>query len=175
MGVVVGVVTLLIGAFQALRNLFKSKVNPPFINAFSWLADSVGLLGIAFKVATAPFQIIIGLFRLAFSEAKPFVELMNKVGGYLGFDVNTGETPTATSPDATKVGGTATNTAIAAAAAEIKTIVVAQIKETGIKDIAESLTVLAKEIRDSDKENNITVVLDGREIAHYTKKGLLPQ
>lgn len=163
-----------VGAFTALLSLFREKVNPPFINAFSWIAAGVDLLSIAFKVMMAPFNAIIGMFRMAFEAAKPFVGLLNQVGGYLGFDVNTGEEPTATPPDATKAAGTSTNAAISAAAAEIRTIVVAQLKETGIKEIAEGLTILAKEIRDQSKDTNVSVTLDGREISNYVKKGMLP-
>tara|TARA_R110001583_G_scaffold8195_11_gene39660 strand:- start:2047 stop:4476 length:2430 start_codon:yes stop_codon:yes gene_type:complete len=169
-----GAVMLIVGAFEAVYNLFKKKVNPPFINAFSWMATGVELLGLAFKVMMAPFNAIIGMFRMAFEAAKPFVGLLNQVGGYLGFDINTGEEPTATPPDATKAAGTSTNAAIAAASAEIRTIVVAQLKETGIKEIAEGLTILAKEIRDQSKDTNVSVVLDGREISSYVKKGMLP-
>ena len=157
---------------KKLLLLLMTKINPPFINAFSWMATGVELLGLAFKVMMAPFNTIIGMFKMAFEAAKPFVGLLNQVGGYLGFDVNTGEEPTTSTVKGTGPQKSAKKpaAAIQQAATEVKTLVVAQLRETGIQETANELAKIAKAMQGEEPVTNVSVNIDGRSLSDFVMR-----
>ena len=60
-----------------------------------------------------------------------------------------------------------TNATLAQAATEIKTIVVAQLKETGIQATADELAKIAKIMNEKEPVTNVVINLDGTSIMDF--------
>ena len=164
-------ITYLVRNGRELYDLLQSKINPTFVGAFDFMAAGAFLFEGALSLLNRALISVSNGFRAALEFARPFVEILNKVGSYLGFDINTGEE--AGQPSPPDVAAPATNATIAAAAAEIKTIVIAQLQETGIKETAEELKKIARIMSESNKDTNVRVLVDGRQISTIVKKDMM--
>ena len=101
---------------------------------------------------------------------KPFISAFSAIAGVLGFDMETtedGSEAQAVTPTGPKMTAGASANAIQQAATEVKTIVVAQLKETGIQETADELAKIAKIMDGKDPITNVTINLDGRPLKDF--------
>jgi hypothetical protein len=134
-----------------------------FALGFEALASAVKIAGSAI---IALGSIVLNVYKTAM---QPFISAFSMIGGVLGFDMGeTKEEPSFASVKPKGVGATpqgTTNATLSAAATEIKTLVVAQLQETGIKETAMELANIAKELKNLKMDNTTLVTIDGKQVA----------
>lgn len=110
--------------------------------------------------------VIIDVYKTAM---QPFITGFSMIAGFLGFDMSSSEADPTTSgvkplkTKATPQGNT--NATLSAAATEIRSIVVAQLQETGIQETAKELANIAKELKNLKMNNTTLVTIDGKQVA----------
>ena len=137
-------------------------------DVFAWGMNKMAI-GIAkAKSALQAFgSILVSIHNTAM---KPFISAFSKVAGVLGFDMETtedGSEAQTVTPTGPKMTAGAAGNAIQQAAMEVKTIVVAQLKETGIQETADELAKIAKIMDGKDPITNVTINLDGRPLKDF--------
>ena len=97
----------------------------------------------------------------------PFITGFKAVGGLLGFDVEASEdpkSPAVKAPTANTAAIKTTNATIAQAATEIRSIVVAQLRDTGIQETANELAKIAGNLKNMKVEVVADVNMDGNKV-----------
>ncbi len=168
---VVGAIIFLYRNLHHLMDAFSLSGSPFLYEMPRYLSLGFDMLDLALGRAATTIKkfgsILIDIYKSAMT---PFIEGFKFVGGMLGFNVENSEEPDQ-APTVQEVGGTAGGRKPAAsiqkAATEIKTLVVAQLKETGIQETADELAKIANIMQEKEPITNVNINLDGRQLKDF--------
>jgi hypothetical protein len=174
---IAGVVATITTLGLALKNLFVDlhrKGSPELYKLPGVMGRGFEALKIGIDLAKSALSSLGSILRTIYESAmKPFISGFSMIGGILGFDMATTEDGTGSGSVQTtgpKTPAGNSSAAIQQAATEVKTLVVAQLRETGIQETANELAKIAKAMQGKEPVTNVSVNIDGRSLSDFVMR-----